>query len=95
MNEIDWVSVVIRGIVGVILGPPLGWALWYFYSNTLVLLGLDSFGAFGLIDGALKSVFAGFVLGPLLLISWGIWGESILASLSNRLSRKRPAKRKR
>lgn len=95
MNEIDWVSVVIRGIVGVILGPPLGWALWHVYSNTLVLLGLGSFGAFGLIDGALKSVFAGFVLGPILLVSWGIWGESILASLSNRLSRKRPAKRKR
>ena len=95
MNEIDWVSVCTRGVVGVIFGPPVGWSLWYVYSKALILLGRDSYGGFYGLEGSLKSVLAGFILGPTLLIGWGIWGESILASLANRLSRKRPAKRKR
>lgn len=93
MNEIDWYSVLTRGIVGVIFGPLVGWALWYFYSKALILLGLDSFGVFYFFDGSLRSVLAGFVLGPTLFIGWGIWGESVLASLSKRLSRKRPKAR--
>jgi hypothetical protein len=93
LNEIDWYSVFTRGIVGVIFGPLVGWALWYAYSKLLNAWGQGSVGTYYSFDGFLESVLAGFILGPILLIGWGIWGESVLASLSKRLSRKRPKAR--
>lgn len=70
----------------VTFGPPVGWAMWYAYTQLLTFWGRGSVGLLDSFDGFLESVLAEFILGPILLIGWGIWSESVLVSLSKRLS---------
>ncbi len=96
MNEIDWVSVVNPRHRRRDLGPAAGWALWYFLLEGVYdSIGSDSYGGFYGPRRVFEIGPRGFHSWADSLIGWGIWGESILASLSSRLSRKRPAKRKR
>jgi hypothetical protein len=80
MNGVDWWSVFTRGIVGLIFGPPVAWALWYCYSS-IDLYFRPRFDAW---DGFLEAIFAGAFGGPVILISWELWGELLLARLSSR-----------
>lgn len=80
MNGVDWWSVFTRGIVGLIFGPPVAWALWYCNSK----IDLSFWPRLESADEFLATIFAGAVLGPAGLIGWELWGELLLARLSSR-----------
>lgn len=84
MNGVDWWSVFTRGIVGLIFGPPVAWALWNWNSK----IDHNLWPRFDSADGFLGAILAGFVLGPTILISWELWGDSLMA-LSSRPKRRK------